>query len=66
MVMKLELTTEQVIALQGAILTRIRLIENLLDAWKIDTINESTEYLIDVYSKELELINEIKLKFNEL
>jgi hypothetical protein len=64
--MKVELTHEQVTVLQGAILTRIRLIENLLDAWKIDTINESTEYLIDVYSKELELINELKLKFNEL
>jgi hypothetical protein len=64
--MKLELTHEQVTVLQGAILTRIRLIENLLDAWKIDTINESTEYLIDVYSKELELINKLKLKFNEL
>jgi hypothetical protein len=64
--MKLELTHEQVTVLQGAILTRIRLIENLLDAWKIDTINESTEYLIDVYSKELESINELKLKFNEL
>jgi hypothetical protein len=66
MVMKLELTNEQVTVLQGAILTRIRLIENLLDAWKIDTINESTEYLIDVYSKELESINEIRLKFNDL
>jgi hypothetical protein len=64
--MKVELTHEQVTVLQGAILTRIRLIENLLDAWKIDTINESTEYLIDVYSKELESINELKLKFNEL
>jgi hypothetical protein len=64
--MKLELTHEQVTVLRGAIITRTRFIENLLNIWKTDTITESTEYLIDVYSKELELTNEIKLKFNEL
>jgi hypothetical protein len=61
-VMKLELTDEQVTALDAAIKTRTRLIENLLNTWKTSTITESTEYLINVYSKELESINEINSK----
>jgi len=60
--MKLELTDEQVTALDAAIKTRTRLIENLLNTWKTSTITESTEYLINVYSKELESINEINSK----
>ena len=61
-VMKLELTDEQVTALDAAIKTRTRLIENLLNTWMTSTITESTEYLINVYSKELESINEINSK----
>jgi hypothetical protein len=59
--MTIKLTDEQVSALNAAVLTRIRLIENLLNTWKTLGVNESTEYLMDVYSKELESINEIKL-----
>jgi hypothetical protein len=59
--MTVELTNEQVSVLNAAMLTRIRLIENLLNNWKALDVNESSEYLIDVYSKELESINELSL-----
>ena len=59
--MKVELTTEQVLVLRTAILTRTRLIEKLLNTWETLDVNESSEFLIDVYSKELESINELNL-----
>jgi hypothetical protein len=59
--MTVELTNEQISVLNAAMLTRIRLIENLLNNWKALDVNESSEYLIDVYSKELESINELSL-----
>ena len=61
MIMKVELTTEQVLVLRTAILTRTRLIEKLLNTWETLDVNESSEFLIDVYSKELESINELNL-----
>ena len=59
--MTVELTNEQVSVLNTALLTRARLIENLLVSWKTIDVNESTEYLIEVYNKELESVNELSL-----
>jgi hypothetical protein len=59
--MTLELTNEQVSALKVAIDARIIVIENLLENFKISKVNETSKYLIEVYSKELKSINEIGL-----
>jgi len=59
--MKIELTNEQVSILNMAILTRARLIENLLHTWKTGVITGETDYLVEVYSKELKSVNELGL-----
>jgi hypothetical protein len=59
--MTLELTNEQVSVLKVAIDARIIVIENLLENFKISKVNETSKYLIEVYSKELKSINEIGL-----
>jgi hypothetical protein len=57
--MTLELTSEQVVALDMALKTRVRSIEGLLDRWENDNTNDTTTYLIEVYSKELSTVNEL-------
>ena len=57
--MTLELTSEQVVALDMALKTRVRSIEGLLYRWENDNTSENTTYLIEVYSKELSTVNEL-------
>ena len=59
--MNLELTTEQQSALHGAILTRVRTVESLIDSWKRFP-DEHSDYLIEVYTKELETLLELEKK----
>jgi hypothetical protein len=59
--MKLELTIEQVVVLNTALLTRARTIEKLLHSWKTSDPNEDRKYLIEAYSKELKSVNDLSL-----
>ena len=57
--MTLELTGEQVMALDMALKTRVRTIEDLIYRWENDTIDDTTKYLIETYGKELEAVNQL-------
>jgi len=59
--MNLELTTEQQSALLGAILTRVRMVKSLIDGW-VKFPDEHSDYLIEVYTKELEALLELEKK----
>ena len=61
--MILELTGEQVMALDMALKTRVRTIEGLIHRWENDTIDDTTKYLIETYGKELEAVNQLLEQF---
>ena len=63
--MTLELTREQIVALDMALKTRIRSIEGLIHRWENDTINENTTYLIETYGKELAIVSELESILNK-
>ena len=63
--MTLELTREQIVALDMALKTRIRSIEGLIHRWEGDTKDENTTYLIETYGKELAIVSELESILNK-
>ena len=57
--MNLELTTEQQSALHGAVLTRMRTVQGLIDGW-VKYPDEHSDFLIKVYTKDLETLKELE------
>jgi hypothetical protein len=58
--MNLELTREQQVALDMAIISRVMTIKKLIQGWK-DIPTEHSEVLIEAYSQELETLQSIQI-----
>jgi hypothetical protein len=59
--MTLELTSAEQSVLYSALLTRIRTVEGLIHGWE-SYPDEHSDYLIKAYTKELETLEELRLK----